>query len=154
MELRVLDQVEVAAPCHASWDQMTGDETVRFCEHCLQNVYNLSSMSRKEAEAFVREKEGRACVRFYRRRDGTLLTDNCPVGLRAARRKLVGMWAAWVGAFASLAAWLASGSPQPEPQPAMGNMRLQVSPQPATPEPEHRQVIMGDMAGPVDPPRR
>ena len=50
MELRVLDQIEVAAPCHASWDEMTGDETTRFCEHCLQNVYNLSSMSREEAQ--------------------------------------------------------------------------------------------------------
>jgi hypothetical protein len=27
------------------------------------------------------------CVRFYRRSDGTMLTQDCPVGVRAARRK-------------------------------------------------------------------
>ena len=88
-DLKVLDNVRVASPCSASWDQMEGDEQVRFCRHCDRNVYNLSGMSRQEAEALVRDREGRLCVRFYRRRDGTLLTDNCPVGLRRARRWLL-----------------------------------------------------------------
>jgi hypothetical protein len=65
---------------------MTGDDRVRFCEHCRKNVYNLSSMSHDEAAALVRQTEGRLCVRFYRRHDGTILTNDCPVGLRAARR--------------------------------------------------------------------
>src|SRR5262249_59161153 len=126
MELTVLDQVEVAAPCHASWDRMTGDETVRFCEHCLRNVYNLSAMSRKEAEAFVRGVEGRACIRFYRRRDGTLLTDNCPVGLRAARRRMMRLWTGVLAVSASLIAWLSSGSqPQPEPAHTMGQIAVE-----------------------------
>ena len=34
------------------------------------------------------EKEGRLCVRFYTRADGTVLTQDCPVGLRAVRVKL------------------------------------------------------------------
>jgi hypothetical protein len=34
-------------------------------------------MTRAEAEALVAEKEGRLCVRFYRRPDGTMLTRNC-----------------------------------------------------------------------------
>jgi len=67
---------------------MEGDERVRFCSQCKLNVFNLSSMSRREAEALVRSKEGRLCIRFYRRSDGTILTDNCPVGLRAARRRV------------------------------------------------------------------
>jgi hypothetical protein len=85
----MLDDVRVASPCNAAWDQMEGDDRARFCRLCSKHVYNLSNMSRKEAEARVREKEGRLCVRFYRRRDGTLLTDNCPVGFRAARRWLL-----------------------------------------------------------------
>jgi hypothetical protein len=35
-----------------------------------------------EAERLVVEKEGRLCVRFHRRADGTVLTRDCPVGLR------------------------------------------------------------------------
>jgi hypothetical protein len=82
----LLSSLEVASPCRASWEAMSGDDRVRFCDQCAKKVYNLSGMSRREAEALIRESEGRLCVRFYRRRDGTVLTDNCPVGLRAARR--------------------------------------------------------------------
>lgn len=32
-------------------------------------------------------REGRLCVRFYRRRDGTVVTADCWARLRAARRK-------------------------------------------------------------------
>jgi hypothetical protein len=85
----LLNGLRIASPCDAAWEEMEGDELVRFCRHCQLNVYNLSGMSRREAAAFVREAEGRLCVRFYRRADGTLLTDNCPVGWRAARRRLL-----------------------------------------------------------------
>src|SRR5438876_7755627 len=53
------------------------------------NPTDLLQMDLPGAAAFVREAEGRLCVRFYRREDGTLLTDNCPVGWRAARRGLM-----------------------------------------------------------------
>jgi hypothetical protein len=84
-----LNRIRIASPCDASWEEMEGDDLVRYCRHCRLNVYNLSGLSRREAAAFVRETEGRLCVRFYRRADGTLLTDNCPVGWRAARRWLL-----------------------------------------------------------------
>lgn len=80
-----LEQIKVASPCHADWDEMTGTGQVRFCQGCRKNVYNLSEMIRAEAEALVEEKEGRLCVRFYTRADGTMLTQDCPVGLRAVR---------------------------------------------------------------------
>ncbi len=77
----------VAAPCPADWDGMIGGDRVRFCSQCQLNVYNLSTMSKFEAESLIARTEGRLCVRFYRRRDGSILTDNCPVGLRALRRR-------------------------------------------------------------------
>src|SRR5258705_7748685 len=82
-----LDNVRVAAPCNADWEQMIGNERARFCGQCSLNVYNLSSMTRAEAEQLIASNEGRLCVRFYRRRDGSILTENCPVGLRALKRK-------------------------------------------------------------------
>src|SRR5258706_1933737 len=81
-----LDHVRVAAPCTSDWDQMIGSERVRFCGQCSLNVYNLSSMTRSDAEALIARTEGRLCVRFYRRSDGTIITKDCPVGLRAIRR--------------------------------------------------------------------
>lgn len=92
-----LDLIHVASPCPASWDAMTGDEQVRFCQQCKLNVYNLSEMSRVEAEEFVSRREGRTCVKFFRRADGTVLTKDCPVGVRALRQRFVRAAAALAG---------------------------------------------------------
>jgi hypothetical protein len=83
-----LDGVRVAAPCPADWEKMVGDERVRYCGSCSLHVYNLSGMTKREAEVLVTSTEGRLCVRYYRRADGTVLTRNCPVGLSAVRRRV------------------------------------------------------------------
>lgn len=79
-----LDQIKVAKPCIASWEAMAGDDRVRHCEQCQLNVYNLSAISRIEAQTLLREHAGRICVRLYRRRDGTVITQDCPRGVRKA----------------------------------------------------------------------
>ena len=82
-----LDNLSVAAPCPANWDCMIGGDRVRFCSQCNLNVYNLSAMSKDEAESLVARTEGRLCVRYYRRKDGSVITEDCPVGLRALKRQ-------------------------------------------------------------------
>lgn len=84
-----LEMIKIASPCTASWDAMAGDDTTRFCDQCEKHVYNLSSLSRDEAEALVMKHEGKMCVRFYQRPDGTMLTQDCPVGWRAIQRRFV-----------------------------------------------------------------
>ena len=86
----LLKRVRIATPCPAAWEQMDGDERVRFCGSCRQNVYNLSEMSRNEALALVRgvEEGERHCFRFFQRKDGTMMTRDCPVGVRLLRRRL------------------------------------------------------------------
>jgi len=49
-------------------------------------------MSRNEAETLITKAEGRLCVRYYRRADGSILTQNCPVGLKVIKRRVV-----WLG---------------------------------------------------------
>jgi hypothetical protein len=88
-----LDQISVASPCTVPWGGMVGDDVARFCGQRQRHVYNLSEMTREEAETFVMAREGRLCVRFYRRFDGTMMTKDCPVGWRALKRR-----AALVGA--------------------------------------------------------
>ena len=83
-----LARVRVASPCKADWDEMIGTDRVRFCGQCSLNVYNLSAMTRDEAESIIAANEGRLCVRFYRRRDGSIITQDCPVGLRAVRARV------------------------------------------------------------------
>jgi hypothetical protein len=81
---------------------MSGDDRRRFCRQCSLHVYDLSDMPRQEAEAFVNKAEGRTCVRFFRRTDGTILTRDCPVGLRAVRQRLVRAVAALAGMMVAL----------------------------------------------------
>lgn len=87
-----LDDIRIASPCHADWEGMKAltDEDgarARFCGSCEKNVYDLSSMTRTDALALIERHEGKCCVRFYKRADGTVLTDDCPVGFKAALKK-------------------------------------------------------------------
>lgn len=97
-----LDLIQVASPCHVSWDEMAGDERVRHCGQCKLSVYNLGEMSRQEAEDFINRREGRMCVRFYRRQDGTVLTKDCPVGVRALKQRMIRAVAALAGIFVAM----------------------------------------------------
>lgn len=81
---------------------MRGDERKRFCGDCTLNVYNLSGMTKYDAENLLRLSEGRLCVRYFERPDGTVLTKDCPVGWAAVRKSLSLAAAAAFGLFLSL----------------------------------------------------
>lgn len=91
VQLDVLNNLQIASPCPARWEDMVGDERTRFCSQCQLDVHNLSAMTAEEAAAFVVDarSRGRGCVRFYKRADGTVLTRDCPVGWRAVRARMV-----------------------------------------------------------------
>lgn len=81
-------RLKVASPCSANWDSMDGDDRCRFCSLCQKNVYNLVDLSASEARQFIEDQEDSVCVRFYQRKDGTVLTSDCPVGRTAGRRRI------------------------------------------------------------------
>ncbi len=133
-----LDEIRVASPCPADWNAMQGDERRRFCSQCKLHVYNLSAMTRDEASALVAgksEKDARLCVRFYRRTDGTVLTQDCPVGLRGKLRAARVRAVALAGALFSL---------------LVGCVR---KPDPTAPQPQVEQlpVLQGEVCVPDAP---
>ena len=65
--LDLLNNISIASPCSADWDEMTGDDRACFCVHCEKYVYNLSALTSEQANSLIREKEGRLCTRFFRR---------------------------------------------------------------------------------------
>lgn len=136
--LPVLDNLRVAAPCTADWAQMEGDERVRACGACNKNVYNLSGMTREEAEALILEKEGRLCVRYYRRADGTILFGDCAVGVkRRRRRRVVAGAAALLAATGAVAYGVRAGSAPAEPeQHVMGGLSAVMPPASETVAPD------------------
>lgn len=67
---------------------MTGDDRQRFCAHCERSVYNLSSMTKREADRLLQSTDGQVCTRLFRRADGTVLTEDCPLGWNALKRRV------------------------------------------------------------------
>lgn len=68
-----LSKIMIASPCSIGWENMEGDERVRFCKACQLNVYNTSQMSKIEIASLM-AKDNASCLRIYRRADGTRLT--------------------------------------------------------------------------------
>lgn len=141
MKNDALPQIKIASPCHADWGKMTGDERSRFCASCQKNVYNISAMTSKEASDLIREKEGKLCVRYFLRRDGTILTQDCPVGLAAIRKQFLKIAAAFVSMLAMVG--LGSGCKKEESRALAG----EVSIAPQT-QPNSMTQVMGDFAVP------
>ena len=100
-----LGRLRIAEPCQAGWEGMAGDERVRHCTLCSLNVYNFAEMTGDEVRALILRTEGRVCARLYRRADGTVITRDCPTGMRAMRRRASRVAAALIAALCSLPAF-------------------------------------------------
>jgi len=74
---RSLAQARIASPCEIP-TQATEQERVRFCRSCHQNVFDVSGLSREEAQALIRTNTGRFCVSLYQRADGDVQSEDCP----------------------------------------------------------------------------
>ena len=101
--LEILNDIHIAAPCPVPWDAMQGDNLMRHCAECDKQVYDLSELTAQQAVNLIREKEGKLCIQLYRRKDGTVLTADCPVGVRARMRRF---WREGAALAASLATFL------------------------------------------------
>jgi hypothetical protein len=109
-----LANIHVASPCPAEWSKMAGDERVRHCAECNLNVYNLSAMTEREIERLLNASHGqRLCARFYRRADGTVLTQDCPWNLRVIVRKASRLATAFLTALLSVNFALAKSKTKP-----------------------------------------
>ncbi len=95
--MNAMENIRIAKPCPASWEEMSGDDQVRHCQKCKLNVFNLSGMTTLEARELIQNREGRTCVRFYQRADGKILTQDCPKGVAAVRMRLGRMIAVTAG---------------------------------------------------------
>ena len=81
--------VRIASPCASDWAKMTGDDRTRHCAECNLNVYNFAAMTGFEIVELLANRQGmRVCARIYRRADGTMITQDCPKGLRRVIRRV------------------------------------------------------------------
>lgn len=136
MEKKKRIRLKVASPCHADWESMTGDEAIRFCGLCQKNVYQISNMTTDQVEELLADAGEKKCGRFYQRKDGTLVTADCSVGLRRKRRKQAALG---VGAGVLSVLGVAIGGSADAPPPTA------VDPDSPTHIVEPHHVIMGDI---------
>ncbi|HBP23887.1 MAG TPA: hypothetical protein DEA08_39675 [Planctomycetes bacterium] len=141
-----LDRISVASPCTESWEDMRGDDRVRFCGKCEQDVYRLTDLPRVEAYALLERARGgeEICVRYARRADGTIVTNDCPSTIQRGRGgapllNVVKTVAA--GLAATLGAGLSTGCFEDEPQPV-------------TPAPTKTSQQQPTQQAPVDAPQQ
>lgn len=144
--INYLDRLFIAAPCPVTWASMHGGERVRDCSLCARKVYNISDMTKPEAEEFIRTNGASQCMTFYRRADGTIMTDNCPVGLRKLRnsvRRAMAIFSSIVTVLLSLPGAI-----------AQNNLRQAFTPPPAPPGMEYRPNPAGGgyVLRPITPP--
>jgi hypothetical protein len=131
---RPLDVIQVANPCPASWEQMSGDDKRRFCTHCSKYVHNLSAMPADEAERLVCEDAGNLCVRFAQDpASGRVITLDYAPRPRTWRLRAMLVVASLLATGSIAAAWAAY------------ELFLKPSPPPV-------QFILGDVALPMPAP--
>ena len=144
-----LANVLLASPCDVPWSTMVGDDRVRHCGACKKDVHNLSAMTRDELDAFLIAAQGTSgpmpCISLFQRADGTVLTADCPVGVRRRRARSIfavtfGAGATALVAFTALALLL-----QDRPAKVEG---CSLRPVPVTPT--YTPVAMNELA-PVAP---
>jgi len=157
--LDVVDEVMIASPCIVSWDGMRGDDRVRFCGQCRQNVYNVEALDRGAARRLIEAREGRVCLRILRRDDGTVVTADCWTRLRAARRRGVLAFVAMlvVVGFAQLCAMRFGLRALTGPSVPVGHATMGAPPPPLMgerPQPETAPRLMGKRAASPPAPAR
>jgi hypothetical protein len=145
-----LNNLKVASPCSQDWNAMLGDNRKRYCGECKLNVFNLSGMSKAEAENLIMNAEGRLCVRFYKRADGSVITEDCPVGWARVKQRtkayvtaLASLIFTFFGALGLVAAFKKSGDT------VVGAIPVSTATPRQTPTPEETPHLMGAIAVPT-----
>lgn len=144
-------ELRISSPCPKTWEDLVGDDRIRYCGQCRLNVYNFAVMSRPEIEAIVRKTEGRLCGQLYLRGDRTVTTRNCP----ATRMRTILKRAAAVAAVLLLAGftWVCRTSERPSRAGLPEWLRVPLNMiDPEDPPPKsHPRMVLGDVCPPPAP---
>lgn len=82
-------ELTVSSPCPKTWEELVGNDRVRYCGQCHLNVYNLAIMKPAEIERLVHQTGGRLCGRLYVRQDRTATLRDCPTGRSSIVRRRI-----------------------------------------------------------------
>lgn len=110
----LLKRIHVAVPCPKVWEPAGEAATRRHCDLCNQDVFDLSMLTRAEANALLASRRNApTCVTYQQQVGGEILTADRPRE-PAPRRPVTRPLAQSVVAFALAAVASACGGPGPE----------------------------------------
>jgi len=114
-KVKFIENIKVKSPCSEEWEDMSGNEKIRFCSHCAKDVNNISEMTRKEAMRLIRKYEGRLCIRYHidQTTQRPIFIDTLHKLTRRAPAMTAGVMAT---SFAVATAAYAQGEPVPVPR--------------------------------------
>ncbi len=70
----------VPNPCHEDWDLLSPEDRGHFCTVCETKVWDLSGLTKEEAEAFLRAREGEdLCVSYRENSAGEVVHRPSPI---------------------------------------------------------------------------
>ena len=123
------DRNLVPVPCPEDWDRLSPEERGHFCATCQTKVWDISSMTKAEADTLVREQAGDLCVSYRERADGSVIYKPEPVvpAQRLLRR---------LPAAAGLSLMLAACTPTSGEKDAGPSEDKPAAAEPAAPTPE------------------
>jgi hypothetical protein len=147
----LVDAITIDTPCRARWEDMQGDDVVRRCHRCQRDVHDLSRMTREEIEALFARAAETPCVRLRRRRDGRVVTADCPIerpgaGLRALQVVAAG---ALFGGSAALA-FTVTAAPHALRPSIPAPLELRVPPRPPAARVDVRALRSAEEEPPAD----
>lgn len=113
----LLRSLSIKTPCSARWEEMRGNEQVRFCQHCDLNVTDISHLTPQAAISLVLRSGGSVCLRIHRDPAGEVVTRSAPQRLhvitRRASRIAAGAFTAVMGLSATAYAQTSSTAAPP-----------------------------------------
>lgn len=74
-----LESIKIPNPCAEDWNKMDGNEKFRFCGICEKNVYNISSMTTREANKLLFDNKEKVCIRMEKDTHGKVKTLKNPL---------------------------------------------------------------------------
>lgn len=77
-KLRALNDLCGPSPCSLEWNDLIGNDRIRHCSVCAENVVNLSALTRAEAERLLADPKT-GCVHLLRREDETPIFVDRPL---------------------------------------------------------------------------
>jgi hypothetical protein len=70
----ILNEITISTPCPMDWNQMSGDDRMRFCTACGKHVHDFAKMTSAEADLLLRDNDWDVCGRLSQFADGTVMT--------------------------------------------------------------------------------